>query len=1365
MMWLVFRRSAPGLGALLCWSLALGAEETPRAPRKEVFDTDNVVDWVLTSAGSLLYPSQIGDPGWPGRDDGFLKGKHGYNGPHNWGWPEMIPYPDAVEHVRTYKQRYMPVYPLYNARTLVRRFRATEIPGIDKDRIIEYAEPVYYVPKYLAPAPADGRPSDVYKTDKCNRPVPAVRFDAAHKPLELALGTLEPGAYVLRVIGATDDDRVQIATRRLVIGFEVNDELGGGRTTYKKRCGVLSQFYSMAEFFFMAPEKRDYQAKVWVDPSSRLPLYLDTIDLHDRFAEIANRAAKRMVMLYDQKERERKWAAQGGAKTDTRAKPARFEADRSIWAGLPPKNIQGLDGHASMQGHIHGAIYRLPPDAKDDGFGIDLYGSDMIWNVPEEEYLRDVKRRPRVNFLRRAVYAGQKWNWQRQTYYEKAYENSKIIRAIMRAGMDKRGAGGIAGRVRAYEETGDEVAAREATLLLARIAWMTIFNVYGNRQMIAPIDTIPEYGVANQGDIAFRRRKPLGFAVYGHAFEKHADQYDKLFPYLRGNRELAESMGRFIPWIKTPEDLARFLEVGLLQLPAHETMLYQRYDNYSTGKFMTHYINAQHDEDVVKSWIHWLFRYVFTYPQLPTGVDESLFGSWNRDGTTIVGSTYYCIGTTDVISSILRNMRPFVEGAHGAIVERLKLPEVYSRVGWEAKFRADTQVAGGYRFWCGDVSGPSRPRWVISGGEKAADKIDAHNRSRALANWFGILETNTEEENFRRRRAAGLRVGTGIGHSHNDPLDLQIWARGVPLCGDWGGRPGYCYPASGAFEAHNTVLAPSLVDSSVFTQQRYVSSFADTDGARYLAGGVRCDGFYGRQVALIDEDEQADSYIVDVFRVKGGASMPAYAFHGPPPDEFETNIDEVKRGWPEGMEEPLFDLETNWHGEISDRFTATWRMSRDDTEIELKPRPDARQDVLRWKHTTVYEKDGKLLFPVWGAERRAMAADFLEPDPRKYISMHLLGRGGATAYGRRGFGFTRDLRFYNDMLFVYPEKWKGAEARWSGEAVFPVVFEPYAGEPWIRRTRLLSEKTMLGKAHAPVAIEITLRNGRKDLVYVATEASPAFELPDGGSVNAEYAFLSYDDRGLRQAVLAGGTLLKTADLEISSPFAAYEGTITHADPRSKTLTLSMPLPPEAKGDVIMTGPTTRPTSCMVRSVDGDCVVLYKDFAQNMSRIKGFIEDGMPYTHNKFYLPPEVAISNDRRDTWWLSGEPYDLEPHEKPWPDGGDAHPIEVPPRGTAIRLTNGPEPESVLREGERFWAYEVGKGNPYRYPARINLRRQADGSFLVEANADATVQVAGKEIALTRGKTGGGLAETASEIRELVDRWIKSGPPGKPAN
>ena len=1298
-------RSLPSLLLLTCaLGLALaaaGAQAQEKFPN--ITETEDVIDWIIKWTGSEFYPSQYGPPGWPGKDP-ELMGLYGYRG-NNWGWPEMIPYPDAPEHVRVYIQRYMPMYPLYNARTLVKNFRATELPGLAKERIVQYAEPVYRVPKYRYPDPAKGIFTDAIKLGKYRRAVTAVRFDQHHPPIELDLGRLKESAYAVRVIASTESEKVQQSTKRLVVHFEVNDGLEGEVNAYKKRCAATDQFYSMAEFSFMAPTEREYKIKLWIDDTSELPLYVYNIDLHDRLAQLANRPGKKTASFYDEKKRAAEWrVAKGGLKKDARAKKERFDADAELWQNLPRMNSQ-IRGDGRFWSTAVESVYRLPQGKIDDGMGIDIYGSDMIWNVPEEEYAGS-----KYEFrYQAAALTGRYWNLQRQTYYGKAKEYGLKVRRV------RRSKGGAWSRdLKKYETNGDEEAGRAVAVRLAMIAWMNIFNLDGNRQRMRIIDCIPEI-TWNQGDQAFRRRKPC----HHGAFEK-VEEFDSVFPYIRGNRDLAESLGRFVPWIKTVEDMQRFFEVGLLQLPAHENMIYQRYNDYSQGAWMTFYIGAQQDKEITRPWLEWIFRYVWTYPRMPAGVDETMFMSWTRDGTSTIGSTFYAHASITVLRDILRNLSPLAGDQSRILPPKLRAPELKSRAFWEGRFSQDAMVAGGYRFWVGDVSGPSRRRWVVSGKSETDGKVDARNKSRVLSNWFGVLETAVAAEDFRYRRAAGLRVGNGMGHAHNDPLDLQIWALGVPLSGDWGCRGGYCVPGTGALLSHNTVVAGALLDDC---RHRWISSIADTAGARYLMGQVKVPGLYGRQIAMIDVDDPSpNSYTVDIFRVRGG-DKPYYAFHGPPPDEFYTNIEKLEKGYPDGSPGPLIDPKHNWHGKIPARFTANWRMRRDPGVVEWVPSPTLETKALQ-AYSIPGVKDRLFKLKVPGAERMAMGAEFNAAEPRKNIRLHLVGHEGAVAFGRRGYGY-RAEKFYNEMLFIRP-------AKWEGETVFPVVFEPYPEERVIRGVKLLSSKDSVNDAAASIALEITLKKGRRDVVYAALRDSAVFDIPGYGKAQGEYAFLSYDREGLRQATLVGGARLEARDISIRPARAAYEGAIASGVASEKTLVLSGELPKEAKDAVIEIGPATRPTSYAIKSIKGKRVVMHKDFALSMTRIKGFLkEDNMPFTNCKVYAPPGVPVSNEKGDAWWRLGPPYELTRDEKPWPAGGLAHPAEVPPKGKAVRLIDGPaDPREHMREGERIWVLEIGIGDAYRLASYVNVTRRAGGGYEVKSNVAAAITVAGKPLA-----------------------------------
>ena len=56
-----------------------------------------------------------------------------------------------------------------------------------------------------------------------------------------------------------------------------------------------------------------------------------------------------------------------------------------------------------------------------------------------------------------------------------------------------------------------------------------------------------------------------------------------------------------------------------------------------------------------------------------------------------------------------------------------------------------------------------------------------------MSNWFGTLETGLQHDDYRFRRAVYVHAGMGFGHSHDDSLDLQVFA--TRIADDRGWRP------------------------------------------------------------------------------------------------------------------------------------------------------------------------------------------------------------------------------------------------------------------------------------------------------------------------------------------------------------------------------------------------------------------------------------------------------------------------------------------------------------------------------------------------------------------------------------------------
>lgn len=151
-----------------------------------------------------LYETQHGEPaGYPGclRDEkgAFINDPQGQH-------PERQLYPDSVEHWRDYWFKYTPARSIFDRQSLLKNWQAAELPGVPKDHVTTYAEPVYFVAKY-------GVGSAATKTDKTNKPVRVVRCRIGAPVLKLDAGTLDVSLYVVRVIAAVPGQEIPAGSK------------------------------------------------------------------------------------------------------------------------------------------------------------------------------------------------------------------------------------------------------------------------------------------------------------------------------------------------------------------------------------------------------------------------------------------------------------------------------------------------------------------------------------------------------------------------------------------------------------------------------------------------------------------------------------------------------------------------------------------------------------------------------------------------------------------------------------------------------------------------------------------------------------------------------------------------------------------------------------------------------------------------------------------------------------------------------------------------------------------------------------------------------------------------------------------------
>jgi len=239
-----------------------------------------------------LFKGQYGEePGYPGCIPELMQGGKNFTDMNNayneWGpqgvAPEVELYPGAVEHYRNYMFKYYAARSFFDRQSQLKNWVAPDLPGAGKGLLGEYAEPVYHVPRHAPPQ----------ATGKFGKPVPVVRCGIRKPVFKLDLGELDAGLYAVRVIGAVENKNPRRFLEPLFLRFSVNDGPKGEVASYRIRCGYVDQFYSIAEFYFHALEKRRYTAELCVDDGSKVELLVHNLTLDDALAGTLRQPVKR----------------------------------------------------------------------------------------------------------------------------------------------------------------------------------------------------------------------------------------------------------------------------------------------------------------------------------------------------------------------------------------------------------------------------------------------------------------------------------------------------------------------------------------------------------------------------------------------------------------------------------------------------------------------------------------------------------------------------------------------------------------------------------------------------------------------------------------------------------------------------------------------------------------------------------------------------------------------------------------------------------------------------------------------------------------------------------------------------------------
>jgi hypothetical protein len=1267
-------------------------------------------------------------------------------------FPEIEPYPGAAEHFRAQWMKYCPVRGTFDRQSQLKNWVAPSIP-------VAAASPAPAAEQYRAPVCRVDRQSRVEKTDQLLAPRPVLRCRAGSAPFELDLGELEPGVYALRVIGAVEPKECQPFAKALFLRATVNDAPGGGASTYRQRLGYCEEFYPVAEIYFHATEKRPYRASLQVDAGSAVDLLVHNVTLDDVLAGTVRRALKTRAL--------RGFATGVSAQPPKTAGDARLARDAVLWNAFVPINFQGgtfVDqaGYGSVPGVTLGT---------DALTGAQIEEAHGPWTPSPDPELLLVNKKLGLRYTMEDYRAGRplpdpyplKDDGRGLTFPSASDPKEGRVWAPIAAGATARVGEYLAAIGKASEAwvaTGDSDAAHDGAVRLARFAYA--FPTLEDSSMLNAI--VHDPGAHGRGHRCRSRETSGAYAIghFGFQFRLHHD-YDRLFPYVRGNEALARSIGRFVPWVKTPEDVVRLLDVYLLQVHAKRHLRYQYYGDGREPSMVAEIAAVLGDHGVTNPWMEWLFSRTFYYPHALAGLPDYLNSITDRDGRSPIGSSSYVMHDESA-AQIAASLELYA--ANGGdpkyrLLDLARFPKIRSSLFFPVR----AHTAGLWTMRVGNVSGPDKgyaKAWEDLSGEECAlgwkftrdpafawtlarfgkkeDWSDAEwaeigkaaaalrrgpwmdNPSRVLPGWAAFLETGLAHDDLRFRRSVMLRVGIGDGHAHADPFDLQVHAHGLPMTIDAGQRPGYSKPPDLRTRVHNTVE----VDGQDWQPNPHVAALGDLEGARWLVAEAAPNPLArhaSRLVALVDVDEG-----------KGSQALDAKAF-GPKPE-----------GLPKGVVTPnsyVFDVfrvaggnTHTWcfHAHVND--PPSGRDNFQPTINALDPRPVAAGDA---------SPEGRYLEGFSG-ERfagkapAALVADFrlqkqrvpappptakgvarcgteawfapfmFDPaSPDKHTRVHLLGSEGAAVM--KGDLHCQQWGYSIPNLFVQR---RGGDL----ESAFAAVVEPYSGQPFLASVRRLPVEGDRADAQQAVAVEVKTANGRTDFCF--SSGRPTEERRAGeGAAAARFAYWSTDADGLRQVSLGGGTLVKVKDFSLKASVAERRARIVRVDYASRKAWIDQRWPASRGPRELelktqpLDDPTAWQTSFTAESIqpekDGSAITFthganaYRGSIRSLNaragRVEGALRLAVGFTG---YRRGWTASNATATRTWRV---------------DRASKNEFFL----VGDKMTEADfAPENVIN----LWEY--GVGDELRLATGASARRVAPGQWVVEGDADLTLALPG---------------------------------------
>lgn len=346
-----------------------------------------------------------------------------------------------------------------------------------------------------------------------------------------------------------------------------------------------------------------------------------------------------------------------------------------------------------------------------------------------------------------------------------------------------------------------------------------------------------------------------------------------------------------------------------------------------------------------------------------------------------------------------------------------------------------------------------------------------------------ILGRGAEENQIH----AHLTWSPGYGHRHHDGLDLLLWSNGHELLSDIG----YTHTAWREWTvqspSHNLVVvdqANQLADRTTYGDLRYFFpgdpvQVVSVDNPQVYPGVTET---YRRTVALVNLNETSN-YLVDVFRVKGGA-VHDYLLHG--------SADVAQ------------SAETD--------LTVAPRATLVPPDVEFMAGRN-EQDFNRTPgHAYGYMSE---LRSAQVAGSQIVEIDFRNVEDAVGLRVHTVGAAGDELVLGQGPSI-RQVGSDDELLDRYHRQFSMLR-REGGESLFASIIVPYEQEPPVQQV------TLVDIPGAELALEIAAGE-RTDLVLVNAIGVDAQWNGQNLQANAEFAIITATDGAPVSGTVIGGEL-------------------------------------------------------------------------------------------------------------------------------------------------------------------------------------------------------------------------------------------------